>query len=219
MKKRGIIHVLCVCLLAGILATLSITMVSAATTSSPSIVTSSLPDGNVNTPYSQSITATGGSNIFTSWSIISGSLPDGLDIVPPNGTPTTPGSFTFTVQVYDNTSTTATQSLTIVIDDALIESPLITTPSLPDGMVYVPYFWTLEAANGSGTYVAWAITSGDLPAGLSLNPDTGSISGTPTSAGLFSFIAQVTDSNGATGNRPLEIFIATKPPPPLTTPD
>jgi hypothetical protein len=86
-------------------------------------------------------------------------------------------------------------------------------------MVYVPYFWTLEAANGSGIYVEWAITSGNLPTGLSLDPDTGAISGTPTSAGLFSFIAQVTDSNGATGNRQLEIFIATTPPPPPTTPD
>jgi uncharacterized protein (TIGR03437 family) len=80
-------------------------------------------------------------------------------------------------------------------------SPLtITTPAnLLGGTVNQSYSATLAASGGVPPYT-WAITSGPLPAGLTLNPSTGLISGAPTTAGSTSFTATVQDSNAATAS-------------------
>jgi fibronectin type 3 domain-containing protein len=57
----------------------------------------------------------------------------------------------------------------------------------------VPYSTTLAAADGTTPY-SWSITSGALPGGLTLSAVTGTISGTPTTAGAFSITIKVTDS-------------------------
>ena len=68
----------------------------------------------------------------------------------------------------------------------------ITTSSLPNGTVQTAYSATLQATGGTTPY-AWSVTSGSLPASLSLASATGIISGTPTTAGTSSFTIQVTD--------------------------
>jgi len=68
----------------------------------------------------------------------------------------------------------------------------ITTTSLPNGHVGVAYSQTLAASGGSGTYT-WSISAGSLAPGLSLAAATGVISGTPTTAGISNFTAQVAD--------------------------
>jgi len=74
----------------------------------------------------------------------------------------------------------------------------ITTPAnLPGGTVNQSYSATLAASGGIPPYT-WAITSGPLPSGLSLNPSTGLISGAPTAAGTTMFTATVQDSNATT---------------------
>ena len=68
----------------------------------------------------------------------------------------------------------------------------------------VVYNSALVASGGTGTY-QFAIIGGGLPAGLALHPSTGTISGTPSADGTFSFTIQVTDSAGAmatTGGTP-----------------
>jgi hypothetical protein len=65
----------------------------------------------------------------------------------------------------------------------------ITTVSLPNGMVGVPYTATVAAMGGQTPYT-WSIT-GTLPAGLTLNPATGVVSGTPTAAGDATFTVKV----------------------------
>ena len=72
----------------------------------------------------------------------------------------------------------------------------ITTSSLPNGTVGVPYSQTLQATGGSGSYTTWTI-SPSLTNGLTLH-NGNIISGTPTTAGLVSFTVQVTDSAGTT---------------------
>jgi hypothetical protein len=83
-----------------------------------SISTASLPNGKINTAYSQTIAATGGKSPFT-WSIASGSLPNGLCLNASTGAitgkPTKKGTFSFTARVKDANATTATKALTIIV--------------------------------------------------------------------------------------------------------
>lgn len=57
---------------------------------------------------------------------------------------------------------------------------------------------TLTAIGGSGSYTDWAVTSGALPTGISLGAANGQLTGTPTTAGNYSFTIRVTDSAAAT---------------------
>jgi hypothetical protein len=67
----------------------------------------------------------------------------------------------------------------------------LSTSSLADATENSPYSTTLAAAGAWGIY-SWSIASGNLPAGLTLNAQTGVISGTPTGSGSSTFTAQVT---------------------------
>ena len=74
-------------------------------------------------------------------------------------------------------------------------APTITTESLPNGTVGTAYSQTL-AATGSDT-ITWSINSGSLPDGLSLNSDTGEITGTPTTANSYSFTVKAENAYGS----------------------
>ncbi len=78
------------------------------------------------------------------------------------------------------------------------------TASLADGPVGTPYSQTLEA---DGAISAWAVLSGSLPSGLSLNSATGEISGTPTTAETAFFTVQARDVASATVEKDLSITI------------
>ena len=70
-------------------------------------------------------------------------------------------------------------------------SPMTTdTSSLPAATVGTPYHATLGATGGNGP-LSWSISSGSLPAGLGLDPATGVIAGTPTTAGTTAGVATV----------------------------
>jgi len=171
----------------------------------PSITTSSLPADTVNIAYNQTLAATGGTSPLA-WAISSGSLPAGLSIVASTGaitgTPTASGTSSFTARVTDNVGATATQALSIVGNAA----PSITTSSLPNGNVGASYNQTMAATGGTAP-LTWAISSGSLPAGLSLVASTGAITGTPTASGTSNFTARVTDNVGATATKALSIVV------------
>ena len=86
-------------------------------------------------------------------------------------------------------------------------SPEITTESLPGGMVRLEYSQTV-AATGSAP-LTWSVSSGALPNGLSLNGATGKISGTPTTAGDYTF--RILASNGYLPNSEKEYTITIAP--------
>ena len=83
---------------------------------------------------------------------------------------------------------------------------VITTTSLPNGVMNTAYTATL-AADGGTTPYTWSMISGILPLGLTLNAGAGVISGTPTAAGTFSFVVQVRDAGGKTMTKTLSIMI------------
>jgi Putative Ig domain len=88
----------------------------------------------------------------------------------------------------------------------------VTTTSLPDGTANSAYSASLAAAGGVTPYT-WSVSSGSLPAGLTLSP-SGAFAGTPTDMGTFDLTVLVTDSalQPATVIRALSITVA----PPLT---
>ena len=85
--------------------------------------------------------------------------------------------------------------LMALFDDSGSHTVTITTDALPDGKVGEAYSQTL-AADGTAP-ITWSVENGDWPTGLSLNKDTGEISGTPTAAGTSTFTVKATNSAGS----------------------
>jgi hypothetical protein len=83
-----------------------------------------------------------------------------------------------------------------------------TASQIPGGTVNTTYAGVTLAATGGVTPYTWSISSGSLPAGLSLNSSTGTISGTPTIGGLSSFTIQVADSESTPQKATLPASIA-----------
>jgi len=157
-----------------------------------SILTTSLPNGVVAVAYSATLAGSGGTPPYT-WSLASGQLHTGLSLSASGvtaGLPTAAGSYSFTIQVNDSGGQTASRSYS-----ASIASPLgITTTSLSNGMVNVAYSDPLSASGGTLPYT-WSLSAGSLPAGVTLS-SSGTISGTATIPGSYSFTIQVSDSGG-----------------------
>ena len=158
-----------------------------------SILTTTLPAGQVNNSYNVNLSATGGTPPYT-WTLASGSLPAGLSLGTTGsltGTPTTSVQSTFTVQVTDSNSHTATQQLMLTINPA--PQPLaFATLTVPEGAVNVAYSFALQAMGGVSPYT-YSITQGTLPSSLTLS-SAGVISGTPTQTSVSVFTVQVADS-------------------------
>ena len=87
--------------------------------------------------------------------------------------------------------------------------PVITVNplTLPNGALTTPYNQIISASGGTAPYTL-ALTQGALPNGLVFNPATGSITGTPTVAGSFTFTITATDVNNCPGSRQYTIVIA-----------
>lgn len=89
-------------------------------------------------------------------------------------------------------------------------APVVTTASLPNGSAGSSYSHTLAASGGTGSYT-WAVTSGSLPGGLTLNPSTGAISGTPAAAGASTFTVAATDGTPKSGSKSLTLTVDAAP--------
>ena len=194
-------------------ATKSFSLTVAAAVTPVQIITSSVPSGQVGTAYPTTLAASGGTTPY-SWSISAGALPGGLTLATASGTisgtPTTAGTFSFTVKVTDSTAPTAqtaTKSFSITVA-AAVTPVQITTNSIPSGQVGTAYT-TILAASGGTTPYSWSISSGTLPAGLTMAAASGTISGTPTTAGTFSFAVKVTDSTAPTRQTATKSFSIT----------
>ena len=161
----------------------------------------SLPPATLNTAYSQTLTASEGVPPYT-YAVTSGSLPSGLSLNSStgviSGTPTTESTYNFTITATDSqtpTADTGSQAYSIVVTGLLTISP----DSLPSARIGRRYNQTVTASGGVAPY-SYTITSGSLPAGLSLNGATGVISGRPSSVIGSSFTITATDSQTPTAN-------------------
>ncbi len=157
------------------------------------------PAGTQGTAYTTTYTATGGVAPRT-FAVVSGTLPPGLSLDGSTGvlagTPTTAGAYSWTVRVADSAS--ATEDLA---DSAAIAYPtLALSGSYAGGTLASPYSSDLTISGGDGSYSNARVTSGSLPAGLSLSI-VGSalrLSGTPTAVASSTFTVAVDSGDGQT---------------------
>ncbi|HYM29035.1 MAG TPA: putative Ig domain-containing protein [Steroidobacteraceae bacterium] len=185
------------------------------------VSTTSLPNGEVNTAYSATLAATGGTAPY-SWTLAAGTLPSGITLDNASGAlggkPDAAVSgmpLTFQVSDASNPAQTSQAQLTLTVVPALT----VTTTSLPNGQVGAPYSTTLAATGGTAPYT-WALTAGALPAGMTFNNASGALGGTPTAAvtaALLSFT--VTDSGAHAHSVPvtLALTVGTTVPPAAPT--
>jgi len=168
---------------------------------------SPLPDGQSNTAYSQQLTVTAGN---PSWTMAGGALPGGLALSDGgllSGTPASPGTFNFSVlatvpNIASAPAVTAQKNFQLTI----ISGPVgITTSSLPDGTVGVPYSQVVRAGGGTPPYTVTAADS-TLPPGIMFIGGQ-LLTGTPTAPGSFGVQFQVRDSLGATATRTIPLNI------------
>ncbi|MBO9830724.1 putative Ig domain-containing protein [Xanthomonas phaseoli] len=169
-----------------------------------------LPAGTAGQAYSSAITpATGGIAPY-SYALTAGALPAGITLNSSSGTltgtTTSVGSFNFSVTATDSTSGTpsqGTRGYTLNIAAPTIALAPATVPTATRGTAYSQ---TLTASGGTAAYT-YAITSGALPAGITL-ASNGTLSGTATLEGTFNFTVQATDANSFTGTQAYSLTVA-----------
>jgi hypothetical protein len=176
---------------------ITITLTAPAITFTPG----TLPAAAIGTAYNQVISGAGGTAPYSNFKVSSGSLPAGLTLGTDgtlSGTPTEGGSFTFKISATDaSTGTgpyTGSQSYTLQVS----APTLVFTPSALTATVGAAYSQAITAAGGTAPYSNYTVSSGSLPAGLTLGAD-GTLSGTPTEGGSFTFKISATDASTGTG--------------------
>jgi len=186
-------------------ANLSLTIAAPTITLAPA----TLPGGAVNAAYSQTVTASGGNSPYT-YAVTTGTLPAGMTLSSAgvlSGTTTQAGSFPITITATDSTTGTGpfsnSRSYTLTIAGPTIA---IAPASLPNGTVGTGYSQTLSASGGTAPYT-FSTTPANLPAGLSLDV-SGTLSGTPTTAGDYTFSVVATDAQSFTGSRSYTTHVA-----------
>ncbi len=176
------------------------------------ITTSTLPSGKVGTPYSAQMTAAGGAAPYR-WALAVGPLPSGLTLNTTGlvqGTPAAAGTYSLLVSVTDAAAHTVYATVSITIGAGLT----ITTPQALSGAVAGQSYTVKLAATGGTPPYQWAASQ--LPSGLTLDPSSGAISGTPAAAGVFTFTVQVSDSVHASAQASFTLTVA-QPPLSITT--
>ncbi|HYL84191.1 MAG TPA: immunoglobulin domain-containing protein, partial [Candidatus Angelobacter sp.] len=161
------------------------------------VSTAQLPGGFVAGGYSSTLAATGGSTPY-SWSLLSGSLPNGLTLNAGgviSGTPSLAGSFSFTVQVKDASSTTASRNFSINIASP-VPTVAITSPtsgSTVSGTISVSGTASDSVAISS---VQVAIDGGSYSPASGTNNWSFSLNTASLSNGSHSLSAKTTDAAG-----------------------
>ena len=160
-------------------------------------------------------TLTGAVLPYTACNVVSGVLPpgfrlslsafNGINYCYFSGTPTQAGDYSFSVEVTDSRGVTSAPGIRMIT----INPPIvISTSSIPNVELSSAYPSTTLAATGGTAPFIWSVISGSLPPGLKLNDSTGVLSGTPSTAGIFTFTVQEQDLQLAIGTRELTIVVS-----------
>ncbi len=171
----------------------------------PAITTITLTAGQSNVSITP-VTASGGTAPYHF--TVTPALPAGLVMAPDSGTlsgtPTVPAAGNYTVTVTDASGATSAQSFSLTVIDALVTSqrlPAITLTVGQTGVRVLP----VTASGGSAPY-HFAVDPA-LPDGLVMEADSGTISGSPTTAAAGRYTVTVSDANGVTSDQTFSLTI------------
>jgi hypothetical protein len=162
------------------------------------IVKVGAPPGTVGSPYAVRISAEGVGT--QTWSIASGTLPQGLTLEPTAGVlagiPAITGTFPLKLAVTDSRGVTSTVDLKIVVYPRLA----LATARLVGARIGRSYRATVRTSGGVRP-VTFRVRSGRLPIGLRLNASTGVLSGTPRKPGVYRATIEARDGLGRAATR------------------
>ena len=172
------------------------------------VATTSLPSGTPGTPYSVQLQFTNPEAGWpVTWDITAGSLPSGLTLSESgliSGTPAGADRKTFTVRAREPFRRFGEQELTLTI-----AARLTAASRLGPGEVGLRYAGSITSSGGTAP-LTWSVANGDLPAGLTLDPATGTLRGIPQAAGLYALTFAVADSGGQQANVPAVLRVAAR---------
>lgn len=142
--------------------------------------------GCVNSVYASVISVTGPGTPIA-FGVVSGALPPGISLSGTmlSGIFTTPGIYSFTVRAADSAGNFAQRDYTLAVAE-------IVTAALPSADTNSPYAQAIVV--DGFTNPVFSIVGGTLPSGITLNPNTGVLSGTPGETGTFNFVLSVTEA-------------------------
>ncbi len=170
------------------------------------ITTTSLPQITVNSAYSQTLAATGGTAPRT-WSTTSGTLPSGLSLNAStgeiSGTVTGTASVAMVFRVTDAAG--AFREIPLALNATNMTAITISPTTLSDATVGTSYSQTFTASGGASPY-SWQVIGSDFPPGLSLSV-SGVMSGNPTTGGTYTFTIRATDNNGINKDEVLSLTV------------
>jgi hypothetical protein len=157
--------------------------------------------------YSSGPLTVSGDNGTITWSLATGTLPPGLVLDPASGivsgVPTGTGQYDFAVKVTAGNGMSAASGIKTI--------KVGSTPGLAGNYPntttqFASYAGAALTISPSGTNTGGTLPytwdyagGGQLPAGLTVNPSTGVLSGSPTQSGTFNFYVRLTDANGVVG--------------------
>jgi len=160
-----------------------------------SILTASLPATDVNDPgYSVQLQSAGGKPGPDTFSLASGALPTGVNLSSTgllSGTATQVGTFPIAIKVADTAANFTTQNFILNVNPALL---ITSEQGMPDGVIGQFYSTIPYTTSGGTPPYAWSATNLPLALGLSINPTSGLVSGTPALVGTFNPTITKTDS-------------------------
>jgi aminopeptidase N len=174
------------------------------------VIYDTLKTGLQSISYQDSVIVRGGSKPYT-YSVTNGNLPAGLTLDPTtgvvSGTPTDTGRVTFTVLATATSGGSDSKQITMRIapDDVHVISDTLKT-----GQQFVSYKDSVIARGGSKPYI-YKVTSGSLPAGLTMDTTTGIVSGTPADTGRIIFTVSTTGTSGGSDSKQITMRIAPRP--------
>jgi len=174
----------------------------------PLLITTPVPHATLGVPYQAVLNSSGGTGTVT-WTI-SGALPPGLSfsggaII--SGTPTTTGTYTFTVHATDSDS--PAQQVSREYELKVGESLQIVPAVLPEVQTGVPYQYAVELQGGTAPFT-WMFTSSNWCC-VTLDQVTGVFSGTPEITGSFTGTLTVSDAAGQTTTKEVSLNVVPGP--------